>query len=235
MPTRIRNLKNQKLRRKGTLVTLGKFKTRIESLCQQSLTYSAHVWPPEGSSTSVFRPVVLKLQYKPILDGGSVVLAAAHSDHDEREEEEEAGHGKAHAVHWLVAYDYITVHAARYGRAACTETRNLMTQKHTEIVCEEILRDTGIKLGQIGCFGLSFNDMIGSSGTSGRKITHNPSSLSCCSNASLLLGYRLMKPIWIIFLFVLELEMKSQMRKFSDTFFYYSLYPWCPCGSLKLI
>lgn len=37
--------------------------------------------------------------YQPVLDGGSGVLAAVHSDHDDGEEEEEAGHGEAHAVH----------------------------------------------------------------------------------------------------------------------------------------
>lgn len=47
--------------------------------------------------------------YKPILDGGSRVFAAAHSDHDDGEEEEEAGHGEAHAVHGLVAHNDVTV------------------------------------------------------------------------------------------------------------------------------
>lgn len=47
---------------------------------------------------------------KPVLDGGSGVFAAAHADHDDGEEEEEAGHGEAHAVHRLVAHDHLAVH-----------------------------------------------------------------------------------------------------------------------------
>lgn len=194
---------------------------------KQSLRCSADVWPPEGRVPSFFRAVVLKLQYKPILDGGPGVLAAAHSDHDEGEEEEEAGHGEAHAVHWLVAYDDVTVHLARYGRAACAETRNLITQMHTK----EIMRETRIKLGQIECFGLSLKEMIDSSGISGRKMTNtqskHPAVLHHCCWVT----------AWIIFLFVLKLEMTTQMRKCSDTsaLWDYSWYPWCPYGSLNLI
>lgn len=73
--------------------------------------------------------------YEPILDGGSGVLAAAHSDHDDGEEEEEAGHGEAHAVHRLVAHNDVTVHLvlyARYARATNTETWNLTEGKHTK-------------------------------------------------------------------------------------------------------
>lgn len=53
-------------------------------------------------------------RYEPILDGRSRVLAAAHADHDDGEEEEEAGHGEAHAVHGLVAHDDVTVHLVIY-------------------------------------------------------------------------------------------------------------------------
>lgn len=49
-------------------------------------------------------------RYQPILEVGSRVLAAAHSDHDDGEEEEEAGHGEAHSVHRLVADNDVTVH-----------------------------------------------------------------------------------------------------------------------------
>lgn len=72
--------------------------------------------------------ITQELLYEPILDGGSGVLAAAHSDHDDGEEEEEAGHGEAHAVHRLVAHNDVTVHLvlyAGYTGAANTETRNL--------------------------------------------------------------------------------------------------------------
>lgn len=82
---------------------------------------------------SLIAVVVLRLQHKPVLDGGPRVLAAAHSDHDEGEEEEEAGHGEAHAVNRLVAYDDVAVHRvlyARYGGAACAKTRNLAKGKY---------------------------------------------------------------------------------------------------------
>jgi len=92
-------------------------------------------------------------QYQPVLDGGSGVLAAAHEDHDDGEEEEEAGHGEAHAVHRLVADNDVAVHLvvdARYGRATETETWNLTvwsTQK-------EIMggQQEKIELGQLECF-----------------------------------------------------------------------------------
>ena len=70
---------------------------------------SVHVWPPESSILSLYRAEP-EVQHLPILEGGSRVLAAAHSDHDDGEEEEEAGHGEAHAVHRLVAHDDVTVH-----------------------------------------------------------------------------------------------------------------------------
>lgn len=68
--------------------------------------------------------------YKPILDGSSGVLAAAHSNHDDGEEEEEARHGEAHTVHRLVAHNDVTVHVARYVRATHTETWNLSQHAH---------------------------------------------------------------------------------------------------------
>ena len=70
---------------------------------------------------------------KPVLDGGSGVFAAADSDHDDGEEEEEAGHGKAHAVHRLVAHDDVTVHLvlhAWYTGPTHTEAGNLGPGKH---------------------------------------------------------------------------------------------------------
>lgn len=68
------------------------------------------------------------------MDGGSGVLAAAHADHDDAEEEEEADHGEAHAVHGLVAHDDVTVHLVlREGEAgsAETETWNLTETSQT--------------------------------------------------------------------------------------------------------
>lgn len=65
---------------------------------------------------------------EPVLDGGSGVFAAAHSDHDDGEEEEEAGHGEAHAVHRLVAHDDVAVHLvlhAWYTGPTHTEAGNL--------------------------------------------------------------------------------------------------------------
>lgn len=78
--------------------------------------------------------------YEPILDGGSGVLAAAHSDHDDGEEEEEASHGEAHAVHRLVAHNDVTVHLvlyARYTGAANTETRNLSESTQRRLWMED--------------------------------------------------------------------------------------------------
>lgn len=46
----------------------------------------------------------------PILDDSAGVFTAAYPDHEDREEEEEASHGKAHSVHRLVAHNDITVH-----------------------------------------------------------------------------------------------------------------------------
>lgn len=68
---------------------------------------------------------LLRAQYQPVLDGGAGVLAAAHSDHDDGEEEEEAGHGEAHTVHRLVAHDDIAIHLARVVVGAHAETWNL--------------------------------------------------------------------------------------------------------------
>ena len=68
----------------------------------------------------------------PVLDGSPWVFAAAHANHDEGEEEEEAGHGKTHAVHRLVAHDDFTVYfilKARYGAATYTESWNLQERK----------------------------------------------------------------------------------------------------------
>lgn len=79
---------------------------------QQREAHSHHAWGTE-------------CRYEPILDGSSGVFAAAHLDHDDGEEEEEAGHGEAHAVHGLVAYNDVTVDLvlyARYTGATDTET-----------------------------------------------------------------------------------------------------------------
>lgn len=93
----------------------------------------------------------LKLWYEPILDGSSGVLAVAHTDHDDGEEEEEAGHGEAHSVHRLVAHDDVTVYLvlqARYGGATHTETWNLTNKKaHKRNIGG---RQTGITTGATG-------------------------------------------------------------------------------------
>lgn len=88
MPTSIRNLKNQNLKTKMFL----------------TLDNNSAV-PLSGHQRSA-RPHT----FSPVLDGSSRVLAGAHSDHDDGEQEEEAGHGEAHAVHRLVAHDDVTVH-----------------------------------------------------------------------------------------------------------------------------
>lgn len=81
-------------------------------------------------------------RYEPILDGRSRVLAAAHADHDDGEEEEEAGHGEAHAVHGLVAHDDVTVHLViykGYTGSAKTETWNLTDKRNVQMSL--LLRD----------------------------------------------------------------------------------------------
>lgn len=72
---------------------------------------------------------------KPVLDGGSGVFTATHADHDDGEEEEEAGHGEAHAVHRLVAHDDLTVHLVLHSRNAApthTEARDLDTGRRRQ-------------------------------------------------------------------------------------------------------
>lgn len=45
----------------------------------------------------------------PILNGCSGVFAATDTNHDDGKQKEEAGHGKAHPVHRLVAHNDIAV------------------------------------------------------------------------------------------------------------------------------
>lgn len=64
-------------------------------------------------------------EHLPILKGTTGIFTAANAEHDGGEEEEEAGHGEAHAVHRLVAHDDITVHLVfnpRYRRSSLTKT-----------------------------------------------------------------------------------------------------------------
>lgn len=108
MPTSTRNLKNQNLRQ------------------QKGSEAAVRAFVRQGAAG-------LHGKRKPVLDGGSGVFAAAHSDHDDGEEEEEAGHGEAHAVHRLVAHDDVTVHLvlhAWYTGPAHTEAGNLDPGKH---------------------------------------------------------------------------------------------------------
>lgn len=44
----------------------------------------------------------------------SWILAALNLDHEEREQEEEHGHAKAHTVHGLVTHQNVTVHMTLY-------------------------------------------------------------------------------------------------------------------------
>lgn len=90
MPTSTRNLKNQKLRH------IKRDSEGAVRACVQQGAEDVHG------------------RHEPVLDRGSGVFAAAHSDHDEGEEEEEAGHGEAHTVHRLVAHDDVTVHLVLY-------------------------------------------------------------------------------------------------------------------------
>lgn len=94
----------------------------VHMFCQQREAHSHHAWGTE-------------CHYEPILDGGSGVFAAAHSDHDDGEEEEEAGHGEAHAVHGLVAHNDVTVDLvlyARYTGATDTETWYLANETNAK-------------------------------------------------------------------------------------------------------
>lgn len=71
----------------------------------------------------------------PILDRRPWVFAAANTNHDDGEEEEEAGHGETHAVHRLVAHNDVTVDFilnARYGGTSYTESRNLGENKEID-------------------------------------------------------------------------------------------------------
>lgn len=68
----------------------------------------------------------------PILNNCTWVFAAADSDHDDREEEEEAGHGKTHPVHWLVAHNNITINLVLktwYGAPTLAEQWDLEDRK----------------------------------------------------------------------------------------------------------
>lgn len=65
----------------------------------------------------------------PVLNSGTWVFAATNTDHYGGEQKEEAGHGKAHAIHRLVAHDDITVHLvfnARYRSSSLTKSWDLI-------------------------------------------------------------------------------------------------------------
>lgn len=101
MPTSTRNLKNQKLGRKKSRHSISyNVQYNVQCFPTVYIIYwrcSPHVWPAEFSMLLSYRSCCAL--YEPILYGGSRVLAAAHTDHDDGEEEEEAGHGEAHSVH----------------------------------------------------------------------------------------------------------------------------------------
>lgn len=117
------------------------FYVNLKTLSElQFLCLATRVQPP--GTTQGWHTEAAVLQYKPVLDGSSRVLAAAHSDHDDGEEEEEAGHGEAHAVDWFITHDDVTVHLAFYARYTWTT--------HTEAgdLMKEDNRDTERKRGQ---------------------------------------------------------------------------------------
>lgn len=64
----------------------------------------------------------------PILNSRTRVFAAFYTNHDGEKQEKEAGHGKAHAVDWFVAYNDVTVNMVvdpwNCG-SPLTKTRNL--------------------------------------------------------------------------------------------------------------
>lgn len=63
---------------------------------------------------------------------GTGIFTASNAEHDGAEEEEEAGHGEAHAVHRLVAHDDITVHLvfnSRYRSSSLAEAWYLFETK----------------------------------------------------------------------------------------------------------
>lgn len=64
---------------------------------------------------------------------GSWIFAALNLDHDKREQKEEHGHAKAHAVHGLVAHQHVAVHMSLYAwdrgsHSSLTKTWYLQTQ-----------------------------------------------------------------------------------------------------------
>lgn len=73
----------------------------------------------------------------PIVQSSSGIVAALHSDHKQREEQEEHGHSEANTIHCLVANQHVTVHVTlhagnRRAHPSFTETWNLQQQtKHT--------------------------------------------------------------------------------------------------------
>lgn len=75
----------------------------------------------------------------PVVQSSAGVLAALHSDHEQREEQEEHGHAEANAVHGLVANQHITVHVTLHARdrradPSFTETGNLQQHMTTHAV-----------------------------------------------------------------------------------------------------
>lgn len=94
-------------------------------------------------SLRVFVQSRLRLSNIPVLNGGPWVLAAAHSDHDDGEEEEKAGQGETHPVHRLVANNNLTIYLpfkARYGHAFFTKSRYLRGTSHDhDQVCLRLL------------------------------------------------------------------------------------------------
>lgn len=111
IPTSTRNLKNQKLWQEiGGMV------------CKQEPSGEEGGWPfPTPASPP-------RDERSPVLHGGSWVLAAAHTHHEQSKEKEEGGHGKAHTVHGFVAQEAAAVDVGLDPQdrpAAFTEAREL--------------------------------------------------------------------------------------------------------------
>lgn len=93
IPIRIRNLKNQNLK------------------CNHVQTHHKYRKQTEGNPPPL---TSIRVQYDlnkflPILNSCTWVFAATDANHDGTEQKEEAGHGKTHTVHRLVAHEDITV------------------------------------------------------------------------------------------------------------------------------
>lgn len=147
--TRIKNLKNQKLKNTihshigiGDYVRLPRKSKTIVQKCNFPYFKNLSFHQQRSALLQTFSENALFIfsvgkitagtansKTIPVLNCGSWILAASHTDHDDGEEEEETGHGKAHPVDRLIANNDLTVHLpmnSRYRSASFTKTRNLL-------------------------------------------------------------------------------------------------------------